>query len=73
MITTTEYRKVPKFFPPSQYIEIFKKRIETLTDPDTEALSKIKNDIRDAYSDGKITELHYNLLNEKISDMFNNK
>jgi YVTN family beta-propeller protein len=55
------------------YQKIFKKRIESLTDPNTEVISKIKNDIRDAYSDGKITELHYNLLNEQISDMLTNK
>jgi YVTN family beta-propeller protein len=55
------------------YQKIFKKRIESLTDPNTEAINKIKNDIRDAYSDGKITELHYNLLNEQISDMLTNK
>jgi YVTN family beta-propeller protein len=55
------------------YQKIFKKRIESLIDPNAEALSKIKNDIRDAYSDGKITELHYSLLNEKISDMFDSK
>ncbi|MGB8641290.1 MAG: YncE family protein [Nitrososphaeraceae archaeon] len=55
------------------YQKIFKTRIESLIDPNTEAISKIKNDIRDAYSDGKITELHFNLLNEKISDLLNNK
>ena len=55
------------------YQKIFKKRIESLTDPNTEAVSKIKNDIRDAYSDGKTSELHYNLLNEKISDLLNHK
>ena len=27
----------------------------------------IKDDIEDAYSKGKISELHYNLLNKKIS------
>jgi hypothetical protein len=55
------------------YQKIFKKRIESLTDSDTEAVNKIKNDIEDAYSDRKITELDYNLLNGKISRMFNNK
>jgi YVTN family beta-propeller protein len=55
------------------YQKIFKTRIESLIDPNTEAIRKIKNDIRDAYSDGKITELHFNLLNEKISDLLNNK
>ncbi len=55
------------------YQKIFKKKIETITDPNTEAIGKIKNEIRDAYSDGKITELHYKLLNEKISDMFSIK
>ena len=55
------------------YQKIFKKRIDSIISSDIEDFSKIKNDIKDAYSDGKITELHYNLLNEKISDMFNNK
>jgi len=55
------------------YQKIFKTRIESLIDSNTEDISKIKNDIRDAYSDGKITELHFNLLNEKISYLLNNK
>jgi hypothetical protein len=55
------------------YQKIFKKRIESLTVPDVEAVGKIKNDIKDAYSTGKIAELHYNLLNEKISDIHSNK
>jgi hypothetical protein len=29
-------------------------------------LDKIKDDITDAYAEGKITEQHYNLLKEKI-------
>ncbi|MGB7661752.1 MAG: YncE family protein [Nitrososphaeraceae archaeon] len=55
------------------YQEIFKKRIESITGQNTDALNKIKRDIKDAYSTGKIVELHYNLLNEKISDLFNNR
>ena len=55
------------------YQKIFKNGIESLTDPDTEAISMIKNNIRDAYADGKITETHYKLLNEKISDMLDKK
>ncbi len=51
------------------YQEIFKKRIESITERDTDALGKIKRDIKDAYSTGKIIELHYNLLNEQISDL----
>ena len=31
-------------------------------------LDEIKNDITDAYAEGKITEEHYNLLKEKISN-----
>jgi hypothetical protein len=31
-------------------------------------LDKIKDDITDAYAKGKITEQHYSLLNERISD-----
>ena len=55
------------------YQKIFKKRIESITDPNTEAVNNIKNDIEDAYSDRKITELDYNLLNGKISRMLDNK
>ena len=55
------------------YQKIFKKRIESLTDPNTEAVNNIKNDIEDAYSDRKITELDYNLLNGKISRMLDKK
>jgi hypothetical protein len=55
------------------YQKIFKKRIESLTNPDTEAVNKIKNDIEDVYSDRKITELDYNLLNGKISHMLDDK
>ena len=55
------------------YQKIFKKRIESITNPNTEAFNNIKNDIEDAYSDRKITELDYNLLNGKISRMLDNK
>jgi YVTN family beta-propeller protein len=55
------------------YQKIFKKRIEFITDPNTKAVNNIKNDIEDAYSDRKITELDYNLLNGKISRMLDNK
>lgn len=54
------------------YQQIFKKRIGSAHIPNTEDFSKVKNDIKDAYSDGRITELHYNLfnlLNEQISDI----
>jgi YVTN family beta-propeller protein len=56
-----------------EYQEIFKKKIELITNPNAEAISEVKNDIMDAYSDGKITELHYNLLIQKISGMLNNQ
>jgi len=36
-------------------------------------LDKIKNDITDAYAEGKISEQHYKLLNEKLSDNKNNQ
>jgi hypothetical protein len=50
------------------YQKIFKIRIQS----NTEDVNKIKNDI-DAYSDRKITELDYNLLNSKISRMLDKK
>jgi YVTN family beta-propeller protein len=55
------------------YREIFKKRIGSITNREVEAISKIKNDITDAYSSGKISELHYSLLSTQISDMLNHK
>ena len=55
------------------YQKIFKKRIESVTSTNAKAVSKLKNDIEDAYSDRKITELDYNLLNGKISRILNNK
>ncbi len=55
------------------YQKIFKKRIESIPDANTEAVNNIKNDIEDAYSDRKITELDYNLLNGKILRMLYNK
>jgi hypothetical protein len=45
----------------------------TFCDPNIEAFSKIKREIRDAYATGKITELHYNLLNEQMSDILGKK
>jgi YVTN family beta-propeller protein len=53
--------------------KIYKRKIESLADPNIETIIKIKHDIKDAYADGKLTELHYSLLNEKISDTFDNK
>ena len=55
------------------YKQIFMRRIDSIDSiPDNnnkiKLLAKIKNDISDAYSKEKITELHYNLLKEKISD-----
>jgi hypothetical protein len=36
-------------------------------------LDKIKDEINDSYAKGKITEQHYKLLNEKLSDNKNNQ
>lgn len=55
------------------YQKIFKKRIESTTDTNTKDVNNIKNDIQDAYVDGKLTEMHFRLLNEKISDMLDKK
>ena len=56
------------------YQEIFRKRVDSFNysgkkDADREIIKKIEEDIKDAYSKGKISELHYNLLNEKIAKM----
>jgi hypothetical protein len=55
------------------YHETYKKKIDSLKEsPDGDVnrevlMDKIKEDTTDAYSKGKITELHYKLFNEKIS------
>ena len=52
------------------YEEIFKKRIESLDPKDNDVqqkLQEVRGVVKDAYSKGKLIELHYNLLNEKIS------
>ena len=57
------------------YEKIYKKRIDTLKESTEGGLDlaihvdKIKEDIENAYSEGKITELHYNLLNERIAKL----
>jgi hypothetical protein len=58
------------------YREVFKKEIDSLNNISEnnkgKSLKKINNDISDAYAEGKINELHYNLLKEMISE-FENK
>jgi hypothetical protein len=55
------------------YGHIYKDKIESLNSKvdDRESnriqLDKIKDDITDAYTEGKISEQHYNLLKEKIA------
>jgi uncharacterized membrane protein len=57
------------------YEEIYRKRLDAIKDSSSEdvnrtvVIEKIQEDIKDAYSKGKISELHYNLLNEKITKM----
>jgi YVTN family beta-propeller protein len=59
------------------YEEIFKKRIDSLYNlPENDKvklLDEIKDDISDAYSKEKISELHYNLLKERLSIYEKNK
>jgi hypothetical protein len=54
------------------YEEIFNNRINSLDGlPENEKgklLVQIKDDISDAYSREKISELHYNLLEKKLSN-----
>jgi YVTN family beta-propeller protein len=55
------------------YEEIYRKRIDLLKNSTVNReviMDKIKGEIMDAYSKGKITELHYTLLNEKFLDDF---
>ena len=54
------------------YDEIFKKKIDSLYSLSGENKEKLNNEIKnieDAYSKGKISELHYNLLNKKIESL----
>ncbi len=58
------------------YEDIYDKRIDSLNSKldnrsNVILLNKIKNDVTDAYAKGKISEQHYNLLNEKISGYAN--
>ena len=54
------------------YREIFTKEINYLNtiskNDKVEQLSRIKTDIEDAYAKGKINELHYTLLNERLAN-----
>jgi YVTN family beta-propeller protein len=52
------------------YQEIYSKKISLLNREFNSSvlLDKIKNDIADAYAQGKISDQHYNLLSKKISD-----
>ena len=56
------------------YQEVFKKEIDSLNsltnnEDKIKLLSKVHSDIEDAYSKEKVTEKHYNLLKEKISEL----
>jgi hypothetical protein len=58
------------------YQEIFMKKIDSMYDDDNNNKEidlslklKLVREIKDAFSKGKLTELHYNLLLNKISEM----
>ncbi|MBA3284808.1 MAG: YncE family protein [Nitrosopumilus sp.] len=53
------------------YQEIFMRKIDPLDNHEVDLQLKLKlvKDIKDAYSKGKLTELHYNMLINKISEM----
>jgi uncharacterized membrane protein len=57
------------------YEEIYKKNIDSLNGKNNNKilLDTVKENIKDAYAKGKISEQHYKLLNEKISDSKNNQ
>jgi YVTN family beta-propeller protein len=57
------------------YEEFYKKKIDSLNGKDTNRalLDKIKDEFNDSYAKGKISEQHYKLLNEKLSDNKNNQ
>jgi hypothetical protein len=52
------------------YEQIYKKKIDSLNVKNTNevVLNDIEENIKDAYAKGNLSEQHYNLLNEKISD-----
>jgi len=59
------------------YQEVFKKEIDSLNgltnnEDKMQLLNNLHSDIEDAYSKEKVTEKHYNLLKEKISDYKSN-
>jgi hypothetical protein len=56
------------------YERAYKKKIDSVNgkldgENNRTELHEIKNDITDAYAEGKITEQHYNLLKEKIANV----
>jgi hypothetical protein len=58
------------------YEKIYRKSIDSLDSPSDEntiekQTSRIKNEIEQAYSEGRISELHYNLLNKRIESFMN--
>ena len=60
------------------YQEVFKKEIDSLNsltnnEDKIKLLNKVQSDIEDAYSKENLTEKHYNLLKEKISEFGNTK
>ncbi|HKG86890.1 MAG TPA: hypothetical protein VKA95_01085 [Nitrososphaeraceae archaeon] len=54
-----------------QYDKIFRKKIDDASKSETkkQQLNKIRNDLEYAYSEGKISEKHYDLLNKAISNL----
>ncbi|MDQ3084338.1 MAG: YncE family protein [Thermoproteota archaeon] len=55
------------------YQEIFMRKIDSLDNKEIDLQLKLKlvKDVKDAYSKGILTELHYNMLINKISEMEN--
>lgn len=73
-LTTEQYNSLNSQVSIS-YEEIFKQRIDSLKKDDMEfnqMIKKIEDDITDAYSKGRLLELHYNLLKHKISELKEN-
>jgi YVTN family beta-propeller protein len=50
--------------------EIFKKRIEAIKEQDLEAINKTRNDIIDAYNNGKLGSEYYTDLKNEISNTY---
>jgi YVTN family beta-propeller protein len=53
--------------------KVFNERIKSISVQNTKELEEVKNNITDAYADGKLTKLHYDLLHENYRRLQKNE